>query len=103
MAETENAFGEWKTAPDGTAHYVLENQCLCGAKVKKFGGPPERKPVPGAGGAPAGAFITPLCIDCLDANIARWRGKPRDRGTAPLRPQKSFWWRQPRRSRKWPF
>ena len=51
MAEIAAAFGEWRTAPDGTAHYVLDGLSLCGAKAKKWGGPPERKPVPGAGGS----------------------------------------------------
>lgn len=94
MADKTNGFGEWRTAPDGTAHYVLEGQCLCGAKVKKLGGPPQRKPVPGAGGAAAGAFITPLCVECIDRNIDRWRGRGADRASQPLRPQRTFWWRQ---------
>jgi hypothetical protein len=97
MAEPAIPFGEWLTAPDGKGHYVLDGQCLCGTKVKKWGGPPQRKSVPGVSGAPGGAFITPLCVDCLDLNINRWRGKPRERSNAALRPQKTFWWRQPRR------
>ena len=97
MPPTPEDFGEWRTAPDGTAHYVLAGECLCGAKAKNLGGPPERKPGPVPGGM--GAFITPLCVQCLDRNIDRWRSKGGNRA-APLRPQGTFWWRQPRRGRK---
>jgi len=100
-SEATDDFGEWRTAPDGTAHYVLAGECLCGAKVKKFGGPPVRKPVPGT--TTTGTLLTPLCLQCLDLNVARWQGKGGSQG-APLTPQQSFWWRQPRRSTnpKWP-
>lgn len=98
--DTSDDFGEWLTAPDGTAHYVLAGACLCGAKVKKFGGPPVRKPV--AGTTTTGAIVTPLCFQCLDLNVARWQGKGNNGPSAPLTPQRSFWWRQPRRTKKWP-
>ena len=95
MPKSTSDFGEWRTAPDGTAHYVLNGACLCGARVKKWGGLPERKPgpIPGA----VGAFITPLCMECLDLNVARWQGLGGNQELAPVRPQRTFWWRQPRR------
>jgi hypothetical protein len=73
MPDTPDEFGGWLTAPDGTAHYILAGQCLCKAKVKKFGGPPERKPgpVPGA----VGKIVTPLCFECMNRNYIRWARK----------------------------
>jgi len=89
-------FGQWLTDPKtGTAHYVLGDRCLCGAAVKKFGGPPERKPL-SAPGAGVGAFVTPLCVDCLDLNVARWQKTGGRADTKPSKPQRAFWWRQKR-------
>jgi hypothetical protein len=73
QAAAPNEFGAWRTAPDGTAHYVLGERCLCGAKVKRWGGPPVRKhfPSPHAGGK----HLTEYCRSCLDQNYLRWAKK----------------------------
>jgi len=103
-SETNDDFGEWRIAPDGTAHSLIAGECLCGVKVKKWGGPPVRKPVPGT--TTTGTLLTPLCLQCIDLNIARWQGKGTEVQGAPLTPQRSFWWRQPTRTLstnpKWP-
>jgi hypothetical protein len=93
MSATPEAFGSWHTASDGTAHYVLMGKCLCGAKVKATDPPPERA-------AKSLALVTPLCTEFLDLNAARWRGKKSAQSGAPLRPQRTFWWRQPRRKKR---
>lgn len=72
MAAGEEDFGEWRTAPDGQAHYVLGGKCLCGAKVKSFGGPPRRDQPPAG---PPRKYITPLCEDCMTVNYIRWAKK----------------------------
>jgi hypothetical protein len=72
MPETSVDFGSWLTAPDGTAHYVMDGKCLCGANVKKWGGAPKRdRPVTG----PPRKYLTPLCQRCLDQNYLRWAKK----------------------------
>ena len=73
MDDAPNEFGVWRTAPDGIAHYLLGDRCLCGAKVRRWGGPPERKHFPSPG--PVGKFITELCQKCLDQNYLRWAKK----------------------------
>jgi hypothetical protein len=86
-----DVFGQWLTdAKTGTAHYVLGGKCLCGAAVKTFGGPPERKAGPVPGGLRG--FVTPLCVACIDLNAARWRGgKGRP---ATIRTKSTYWWRK---------
>ena len=95
-----NAFGGWLVDPKtGTAHYVLGGKCLCGAAVKKFGGPPERKPVTTGNGG-FGGYATLLCVDCVDKNVNRWRKKGGSSDAVPSKPQREFWWRQPRFRKK---
>jgi hypothetical protein len=93
MAKKAEEFGAWRTAPDGTAHYVLEGKCLCGAKVKEFGGPPARKTMPTKG--VVGKFITPLCPECVGLNIARWNGDS-GKGSTPSGHEAQWWswWQQ---------
>ncbi len=98
MTAAPEVFGSWLTASDGTAHYVLNGKCLCGAKVSKLGGPPRRKPQTGAGDS--GAYITPLCEECKSMNDARWSGKKGARSGASLKPQPWHWWRNPKRRKK---
>ena len=77
MPDPTDDFGKWKTAPDGTAHYVIGDTCLCRAKIKKWGGPPKRKTWSTPGGV--GKFETELCAKCLTQNYLRWArkgGKP---------------------------
>jgi hypothetical protein len=87
MPEAADDFGTWRTAADGTAHYLLAGKCLCGAKVKANAPEPVRS-------EKSLALLTPLCVECLDLNISRWRGAHGDQSDAPLRPQKTFWWRE---------
>jgi hypothetical protein len=68
MAKTSDEFGSWRTAPDGTAHYLLAGRCLCGANAEDLG-PPARRRLPS--GQP-GLIAAPLCPECLALNIARW-------------------------------
>ena len=93
MSAAREEFGSWHTASDGTAHYVLGGKCLCGAKAKNTDPPPARSPK-------SLSLVTPLCDKCLDLNAERWRGKHAAKTGAPLKPQRTFWWRQPRRMRK---
>ena len=93
--ETDNDFGSWRTASDGTAHYVLAGKCLCGAKIKANAPEPVRS-------EKSLSLVTPLCTECLDLNINRWRGVGSPPSKAPLRPQRTFWWREPNRRRTTP-
>jgi hypothetical protein len=72
MGASSDDFGAWLTAPDGKAHYVLGGKCLCGARVKKFGGPPAREQLPNR---PPGKWITPYCDECETENFVRWAKK----------------------------
>ena len=92
--EVAEHFGQWLTAPDGTAHYVLGGKCLCGAKVKEFGGPPERKRTPTQ--RLPGQFLTPLCPDCVDLNIARWCGREGQGVASGHEAQWWSWWHERR-------
>src|SRR5262245_7470076 len=98
MAAASTEFGSWHTAADGTAHYILGGKCLCGAKVKASGAPPQRKPLSGPGGS--GAFITPLCEECKTLNDARWRGKSGAKAAEALQPRRWHWWRHRKRTKK---
>jgi hypothetical protein len=73
MAESSDDFGEWRTAPDGKAHYVISGRCLCGAKVKQWGGPPKRN----TGSAPRAVakYLTEFCNECMTQNYLRWARK----------------------------
>jgi hypothetical protein len=93
MSANSDPFGSWHTAPDGTAHYVFGGKCLCGTKLKASAPAPERDAV-------THAILSPMCVDCIDLNTARWRGKQSAKTGEPLRPQRSFWWRQPRRGKR---
>ena len=93
MPEEKEAFGSWRTASDGTAHYVLSGKCLCGAKIKASAPEPVRS-------EKSLALVTPLCEQCLDLNIQRWRGVHGDASKALLRPQRTFWWRELKRRKK---
>jgi hypothetical protein len=99
MSATPEVFGSWETLTDGNAHYVLNGKCLCGAKVTKSSGPPQRKPQTGAGDS--GAYVTPLCEECKSINDARWSGKKASKGgPAALRPASWHWWRNPKRRKR---
>ena len=89
MATAANEdFGEWLTAPDGTAHYVLAGKCLCGAKVKEFTGPPQRKHFPYT--TTPGKIVTPLCQECEYQNFIRWAKKGGKSEHILTRPH--YWW-----------
>jgi hypothetical protein len=96
MPDTKEEFGEWRTAPDGMAHYVLAGKCLCGAKITEFGDRPSRKagPVKGA----VGKFVTPLCPECVSRNIGRWSGRT-GRSTVGHEAAWWSWWHQRLRQR----
>ena len=82
-------FGEWITdARTGTAHYVLDGKCLCGARIGKPVGPPRRKPVPSQAGKEYGVYATPICGECRGLNEARWLGK---KGVTFVRPRPGNW------------
>jgi hypothetical protein len=93
MPEAMETFGSWRTASDGTAHYVLSGKSLCGARIKANAPEPVRS-------EKSLALVTPLCEECLDLNTERWRGAHGDASDAPLRPQRTFWWRQIKRRKK---
>jgi hypothetical protein len=91
-------FGEWVTdGKTGTAHYVLDGKCLCGAKIAKPAGPPKRKPVASQAGKEYGALATPLCEECKTLNENRWLGR---KGTEMARRKRWTWWRGAGRARK---
>jgi hypothetical protein len=93
MPDEKETFGSWRTASDGTAHYVLAGKALCGARIKASAPEPVRS-------EKSLALVTPLCEECLDLNTERWRDAHGDASDAQLRPQRTFWWRQLKRKRK---
>ena len=82
-------FGSWHIAHDGTAHYIVAGECLCGAKVKAT------DPLPVRAGK-GKTLVTPLCERCMDLNAARWAGKKGAQAGGFIKKLRPRWWREPR-------
>ena len=75
MPDEKETFGSWRTASDGTAHYVLAGKALCGARIKAQRPEPVRS-------EKSLCCRTPLCEECLDLNTERSRGAHGDASDA---------------------